>query len=106
MLEALERTEGLLRHYGHVYEANLAAIARAHDRTYVERLRARVPPPAGITNHGARFGARIMGSESNLFVVFTLTPNYTFRAELITVVARCSQRGFATFHPGAWACHR
>ena len=29
MLEALERTEGLLRHYGHVYEANLAAIARA-----------------------------------------------------------------------------
>ena len=29
MLEALDRTERLLRSYGHVYQANLAAIARA-----------------------------------------------------------------------------
>ena len=29
MVEALERTEELLRNYGHVYEANLAAIAHA-----------------------------------------------------------------------------
>ena len=29
ILEALERTEELLRNYGHAYEANLAVIARA-----------------------------------------------------------------------------